>query len=262
MNLNLSGKHALVCGATQGIGRAAAFELASLGAAVTLVARNEDTLRKTLTELPATDDQRHGFICADFTKPDALKETVTAYLQKNNSVHILVNNTGGPPAGPASDANNEQFVAAFSQHLLCNHILAQAVLPGMKSAGYGRIVNVISTSVKQPIKGLGVSNTVRAAVANWAKTLAGEVGAFGVTVNNVLPGPTATTRLKSLIEAQAAKSGESIEKVTAEWVKEIPLGRIGEASEVGAAIAFLASPAAAFITGINLPVDGGRTASL
>lgn len=261
MDLSLKNKTALICGSTQGIGKASAIEIALLGATVVLVARNEEALKKTLTELDSSKGQKHAYIVADFTKPDELKKKAEEYTKKN-TIHILVNNTGGPAGGPILDARTEEFTQAFSNHLICNHILVQAVVEGMKKEKYGRIINIISTSVKQPIKGLGVSNTIRAAVANWSKTLAAELGAFGITVNNVLPGGTNTERLKTLLEARAKKAGISTQEEQKEWLKEIPAGRFADASEIASAVAFLASPAAAYINGINVPVDGGRTGNL
>lgn len=261
MNLDLSGKRAVVCGSTQGIGKASAIELALLGANVTLVARNEESLRSTIKELHTASGQKHDYVVADFSLPDQLKETIGRFL-KNKEVHILVNNTGGPPAGQAIDASPEEFIRAFSSHLICNQIMVQAVVPFMKVAGYGRIINIISTSVKVPLRGLGVSNTTRGAVANWAKTLSFELGSFGITVNNVLPGTTMTGRLDSIIKNKAEKTGKSYEEVKNEMIAEVPAGRISEPYEVAAAVAFLASPAAGYINGINVPVDGGRTGSL
>jgi 3-oxoacyl-[acyl-carrier protein] reductase len=261
MDLNLSGKRAVVCGATQGIGKAAAEELAKLGANITLVARDEGKLKIVLGELTKSANQKHDFLVVDFNMPEDVKLTADIYSQ-NNPVHILVNNTGGPPAGPAIDARTFEFLNAFQAHLICNQYLVQAFVPSMKKAKYGRIINVISTSVKAPIKGLGVSNTIRGAVANWAKTLSFELAQFGITVNNVLPGATMTGRLESIIKGKSKASGKSAEEVTKEMVDEIPAGRIGEPHEVGAAIAFLATPAAAYINGINVPVDGGRTGNL
>jgi len=261
MDLNLKGKRAVVCGSTQGIGRASAIELAMLGASVTLIARNEEKLNSTVQELPATHGQRHDYIVADFSSPEDLRKKIEAY-SKSNVAHILVNNTGGPPAGPAINATLDEFTSAFSAHLLCNHILVQALLPGMKSEKYGRIINVISTSVKIPIRGLGVSNTIRGAVANWSKTLSVELAPFGITVNNVLPGASMTGRLESIIRNRAEKSGMSFDKAKEEMTAEVPAGRISEPHEVAAAVAFLATPAAGYINGINLPVDGGRTGSL
>ncbi|MEP7326052.1 MAG: SDR family oxidoreductase [Gemmatimonadota bacterium] len=260
---NLAGKHALVCGSTQGIGFACATGLAGAGARVTLLARNREHLEQVRSGLPhAGAENPHQYLVADFAEPEMVRAVVTEGLHRLGTVHILVNNTGGPPAGPVVDATEQQFLSAFAAHLFCNQVLVQATLPGMKAAGYGRIVNVISTSVKQPIKGLGVSNTVRGAVASWAKTLAGEVGQFGITVNNVLPGATMTGRHHSLIQARSKGSGRSVEEIEQSMKAEIPLGRFAAPEEVAAAVVFLASPAASYITGINLPVDGGRIGSL
>jgi len=261
MNISLENKHAIVCGSSQGIGRAAAIELASLGATVTLIANIEDELKQVCAELSKKFSQQHDYICADFSKPEELKMQVEKYVI-GKTIHILINNTGGPKGGPITEAKQEEFVSTFTMHLLCNHILVQAVLDGMKKEKYGRIINIISTSVKQPIKGLGVSNTIRAAVANWAKTLAGEVARFGITVNNILPGSTETQRQRSLFDIKAEREKKSLEEIKAEAIAEIPMTRFASPEEIANAIAFLASPAAAYITGINLPVDGGRTGNL
>lgn len=262
MNLELNRKTALVCGSTQGIGKAAAMELARLGASIVLLARNEVSLQQTLAELPKSQGQDHHYLVADFSKPLELKNVITAYLNAGGQIHILINNTGGPKGGAIKDATTDEFLLAFNQHLICNHILAQALYPGMIESGYGRIINVISTSVKQPLPNLGVSNTIRGAVANWSKTLATELGAFGITVNNVLPGATNTARLQSIAKIKADQFNESIDDVFAEMASETPMKRIAQVEEIAAAIAFLASPAAAYINGINVPVDGGRTKSL
>ena len=261
MDLNLLGKRAIVCGSTQGIGKASAFELALLGASVTLIARNEETLAQAVSALDSERGQKHNYLVADFAFPDQLKKVIEDYT-KHNVVEILVNNTGGPPAGLAIDALAEDYLNAFRSHLICNQILTQAVVRGMKEKKYGRIINIISTSVKTPIKGLGVSNTIRGAVANWAKTLSVELAPFGITVNNVLPGATMTQRLESVLREKAEESGKTMDMVKQEMVADIPAGRISEAHEVAAAVAFLASPAAGYINGINVPVDGGRTKSL
>ena len=257
MDTNLKGKNALVCGSSKGIGLAAAIELASLGANITLVSRSASIMASLTRQLDTQKGQHHDFLAADFSDPDDLKRKITG-LVATKAIHILVNNTGGPPAGPITEASEEAFLDAYKKHLICNHLLAKAVLPKMQKEGYGRIINVISTSVKAPLSGLGVSNTVRAAVANWAKTLANEVGSFGITVNNVLPGATDTGRLKEIIVNKAAKSNQSEAEVKAKMEGQIPLGRFAEPSEIGAAIAFLASPAASYITGVALAVDGGR----
>jgi 3-oxoacyl-[acyl-carrier protein] reductase len=262
MNLDLTGKKALVCGSTQGIGKAVALELAQMGATIVLVARNIESLEKVKNELDVSKGQKHDFIAADFSFPEQLKEKIDHYVAGNGPIDILVNNTGGPPGGPIVNAKTEEFINTFNSHLICNHILVQAVVEGMKSKCEGRIINIISTSVKLPLKGLGVSNTIRAAVANWAKTLSLELAPFGITVNNLLPGATNTVRLSSIIEAKASKTGHSKEFLRDEMLAEIPAGRFAEASEIANAVAFLASPAAAYINGINLPVDGGRTGNL
>jgi 3-oxoacyl-[acyl-carrier protein] reductase len=262
MNLDLKGKTALVCGSTQGIGKAAAIELAQLGARIVLISRNELSLKEVLQQLPTPNGQAHTFLTADFSQPSQVGEVVRDFVNKGNKIHVLVNNTGGPPGGPIVNATIDAFEAAFRQHLECNHLLVQAVAEGMKQEKFGRIINVISTSVKQPLRGLGVSNTVRAAVANWSKTLSVELAPFGITVNNVLPGATATSRLSSIIDARSSQSGRSHESLEAEMLHEIPAGRFATPEELGSAIAFLASPAAAYINGINLPVDGGRTSCL
>ena len=262
MNLDLKNKRAIVCGSTQGIGKAVAMELALLGANVTLIARNEQALKQTKSELSNNGSQLHSYICADFSEPQKLKELVEQFIQRSGFVNILVNNTGGPPAGPIVNANVDEFLSAFNNHLVCNHLLTQACIEGMKQSGYGRVINIISTSVKQALPNLGVSNTIRAAVGNWAKTMANELGKFGITVNNVLPGATATQRLSNIIDNKALKTNKNNDDVKKEMLQEIPLGRFADASEVAGAVAFLASPAAAYINGINLPVDGGRTSSL
>lgn len=261
MDLDLSGKRAIVCGSTQGIGKAIAIELALLGAAVTLFARNEERLRSVLSELARDAGQDHQYLVADFAQPEKVKAVITAYTSTND-VHILVNNTGGPPGGRAIDAEPEAFSQGYAQHLVCNQILAQACLEGMKRSGYGRIINVISTSVKVPIRGLGVSNTVRGAVASWAKTLAAELGSYGITVNNLLPGAFETGRMRALVQTRAKEADKTEKEIFEGMIREIPVGRIGDPREIGAAAAFLASPAAAYINGINLPVDGGRTPTL
>lgn len=262
MDLNLKGKNALVCGSTQGIGKAAALELAQMGANLTLVARNEERLKQAVADLDQSQNQQHDYLCADFSNPEDLANQLNAYLSNNKTVHILINNTGGPPGGPIAIAGIDQFRAAFEMHLICNHVLTTAVKEGMQAAGYGRIINVISTSVKQPLNGLGVSNTIRGSVANWAKTMANELGMYGITVNNILPGATNTIRLRSIIESKAKKQGKTIEEVSNTMKSAVPAGRFAEANEVANAIAFLASPAAAYINGINVPVDGGRTKCL
>ena len=262
MNIDLTDKRAIVCGSSQGIGKAIAIQFAASGASVVLVARNEESLRNVLREMPATKKQNHNFIVADFSNPDELKTKMHNYVSENPPVHILVNNTGGPKAGEAYSADISEYIQTFSNHLVCNQILVQSVLEGMKKEKYGRIINIISTSVKQPLKNLGVSNTIRGAVASWAKTLSSELAQFGITVNNILPGATKTERLFTLFKNRAKATGKSEEEVSAEWLKEIPAMRFAEPEEIAYAATFLASPYAAYINGINVPVDGGRTLCL
>ncbi|GMG86787.1 SDR family oxidoreductase [Biformimicrobium ophioploci] len=262
MNLDLTGKRALVCGSSQGLGKASAIELALLGASVTLFSRNTEKLQAVLAELDTSKGQQHHVLVADFTDPAAVKDALERHLAETGSFQILVNNTGGPAPGLANAADSQAFVDAFNLHLVNNHNLVQALMPGMKEAGYGRVINVISTSVKVPLNGLGVSNTVRGAVASWAKTLASELGQFNITVNNVLPGATNTVRLEAIITNKAKKAGVSEAQMAEEEKSIIPMRRFGEAHEFGSAVAFLASPAASYINGVNLPVDGGRTGCL
>lgn len=256
----LDNRRALVGGSSQGIGRACAMELARLGAEVTVVARDESALRKVAAELASVGGRDHRYMNVDFTDPSGLQTRVAAHLKDVGAIHILVNNTGGPPHGALTEAKPEQFVQAISNHIVCNQLLVQTLLPGMKSGGYGRIVNIISTSVIAPINGLGVSNTTRGAVANWGRTLAGELAPFGITVNNILPGYTATTRLQYLFQAKAEKAGTSPGEIERRTIERIPMGRLAKPEEIAAVVGFLASPGASYLTGVNLPVDGGRTA--
>lgn len=260
MNLNLNNKYALVCGSTRGIGKAIAMALAREGVDVTLVARNEDKLKGVLSELP--NKGHHDYIVADFSNPDDLYFKVISFIQKKHGFHILINNTGGPKSGNILDATISEFENAFTLHIKCNHLLAQAAIPFMQQEGYGRIINIISTSVKEPIPGLGVSNTIRAAVGNWSKTLATEMGAQGITVNNVLPGFTDTERIAEIIKVKAHNEGVTIEEMTETMKNYSPAKRFATPGEIANAVVFLASEAANYINGINLPVDGGRTKSL
>ena len=261
MNLSLKEKNAVICGSTQGIGLAIAKELALLGANCTLIARNEETLKKVIPDLDTSLGQHHGFHVADFSKPAEVRSMIEEHV-KHHAVHILINNTGGPPAGMIMDAKEEDFLKAFNQHLICNHILTKAVVPSMKKEGYGRIINIISTTVRIPLKNLGVSNTIRGAVASWAKTMANELGQFNITVNNLLPGNISTQRLASLIDTNAKNANTGTDKVEQSMKNEIPMKRFGEPSEIAAVAAFLASPAGSYVSGVSIPVDGGKTGSI
>lgn len=258
MNLGLTNKNALVCGSTQGIGKATAIDLANEGVNITLLARNEDRLEEVLGELPQNGNQKHTYLVADFSDSNQVKKIIS----KHNNYHILVNNTGGPKSGSIYQASSTEFLEAFQMHLITNQLLVQAVVPYMKSENYGRIINIISTSVKEPIPGLGVSNTIRNAVANWAKTMAGELAEFGITINNVLPGFTETARLDQIIKIKATQGGTSEEAMAQIMKNYVPAKRFAKPEETAHAVTFLASAAASYITGINLPVDGGRTKSL
>lgn len=258
----LTGKRALVCGSSQGIGKAIALYFAEQGAEVILLARDEPALKTLCEALDTARGQKHRYWTADFTYPEQVKKCLDEGLERQEPVHILVNNTGGPPGGLLYEAKTEELQKALTQQLICSHILVQGLLDGMKKAHYGRIINIVSTSVKQPIPGLGVSNTVRGAVANWAKTLAGELAPWAITVNNILPGATETARLSAIMEAKARELNQPIGAIAEEFKRAIPMKRFARPEEIAHAAGFLASASAAYITGINLPVDGGRTMSL
>lgn len=262
MIISLENKNAIVCGSTRGIGRAIAFELAKSKAHITLIARNEEKLLQLIKELPNDSNRPHNYICVDFNNPEELRTKLTKYTPNNPPVHILINNSGGPKSGPIVEAKIEEFQQALTSHLFCNHILAQAFIPGMKSEAYGRIINVVSTSVRQPLNNLGVSNTTRAAVSGWAKTLANELAPYKITVNNILPGPTRTDRLIEILETRRKKSNMTLEEAEIDYIKDVPVGRTAEPEEIAYATVFLASEQASYITGHSLPVDGGRIKSL
>ena len=262
MNLKLNSRTALVCGGSQGLGLATAKELALLGANVIIASRTADTLAEALKQLDTNGGQQHHYLVVDLSAPETAKSIVAAWLLKNGAIHILINNAGGPPSGPMIETNAAELEKAFNAHVISSHLLAQLLVPGMQQAGYGRIINILSTAIKQPINGLGISNTIRAAMANWAKTLANEIGHGGITVNNVLPGYNNTDRLKYLFTNQAMQQGVTEKDIEKNIINTIPAKRLGEPEEFGAVAAFLCTPAASYINGINIPVDGGRTASL
>ncbi len=262
LTTSLEGFNAIVCGSSSGIGKATAIEFSNLGANVTLFSRNETKLKETLSLLSNNEKQKHQYLVGDFDNAAAIKEIINIHVESNNSYHILINNSGGPKPGPITTADSDNFSNGFNRHLICNHILFQALFSNMKKIKYGRIINIISTSVKQPIAGLGVSNTIRGAVASWAKTLSFEVGEYGITVNNILPGFTDTERLSSLIDALSSSQNTPVEDITKAMQLQVPVKRFGKPEETAKAIAFLASPAAGYINGVSLAVDGGRLTSI
>src|SRR5690606_15253146 len=261
MDLDLSNRHALVCGASEGIGRAAAEELAALGATITVLSRREGVLREVVAGLAGGADRGHALAVADSSDTAGLAKAVGAVVARR-PVHILVNNTGGPPGGPLHAAEVAEFEEAFRRHVIANQVLLQAVLPGMREAKWGRIVNVVSTSVREPIPGLGVSNTTRGAVASWAKTLSRELAGDGITVNNVLPGFTETGRIEQIVRNRVSAEGKSEDDIRAAMPAGVPAGRFATPEEAGGVIAFLRSPAAAYVDGVSLAVDGGRMHSI
>lgn len=259
MTKNLSGYRALVCGASAGIGAATALALAEKGVEVILLARRKERLQTLKEEIEAKGGSAIVLI-GDLDQRDKVVEEVERLAQEA-PIHILINNTGGPKGGPILQATEEEFLTAFSRHILSAHRLVQTLISGMKQAGYGRIINVISTSVYEPIPNLGVSNTTRGAMASWAKTVSRELPPK-ITINNVLPGFTDTERLSQLKKGRATKSGSTEDAVHKAWMAQVPEGRLAKPEETAAAIVFLASPEASFIRGVSLAVDGGRLRSI
>lgn len=260
MKIDLTNKTALVCGSTQGIGKAIAVQLAECGATIILLARNEDKLKSVIQELSVIQGQKHQYLIADYSN----NESVKALIPQINKlpIDILINNTGGPPAGKAIDAPIEEYFSAFSNHLINNQLMTQAVISNMKNNQFGRIINIISTSVKVPLHNLGVSNTIRGAVGNWSKTIANELAPYQITVNNILPGATETERLTGIISIKAHKLSKPNDEIKDEMLMEIPMGRFAKPEEPAYAAAFLCSHFASYITGTNVVVDGGRTPCL
>lgn len=261
MPQSLEGKRALICGASSGIGLACAQEMARKGAAVTLVARTRDSLIEACQSLDRELGQEHTHIEADFTAPGEAQATVAAHQRETGHFHILMNNTGGPPSGMTINADSEDFRTAFDMHVICSQLLARTLVPGMKEAGYGRIINILSSTVIMPIRSLGISNTIRAAMANWARTLASELAPFGITVNNVLPGFIKTERLDELFVAKAERLGVTPGEVADNVLQRIPCHRLGRPEDVAGLTAFLAAPTSDYINGVSIPVDGGRVAA-
>tara|TARA_B100000945_G_scaffold318417_1_gene323227 strand:+ start:1558 stop:2295 length:738 start_codon:yes stop_codon:yes gene_type:complete len=244
--IDLKGKRALVCGGTSGIGKATVASLKQNGAEVVILSRSasgKDTISCDLEDL------------------ESLRTLVSKEIETNGPFQILINNSGGPPSGPLIEAQPNDFEKAFLRHVLASQTLVQLLLEGMKSSNYGRIINIISTSVKEPIPGLGVSNTIRGAMASWSKTLSKELPS-DITINNVLPGFTNTERLTELKKTLSLQKGISQEEVESAWLSTVPEGRLADPSELGQVVAFLSSPAASFVRGTSIPVDGGRTGSI
>jgi 3-oxoacyl-[acyl-carrier protein] reductase len=261
MDISLKGKWAVICGSSKGIGLATAKELANNGANCILMARNAVALEGAVKQLAQSGDQKHSYSATDFSDPAIVEEGIKKIIAEHR-IEILINNTGGPKAGPILDASADDFERTFRQHLVCNQILARTVVPGMREAGYGRIVNIISTSVKTPLPNLGVSNTIRLAVASWAKTLANEIGQYNITVNNILPGLTETQRLDELVKHVAASVNKEADFIEKQLKDSIPMKRFGKPEEIANVISFLVSPAASYVNGVNIAVDGGRTPAL
>ncbi|MCH9743518.1 MAG: SDR family oxidoreductase [Gammaproteobacteria bacterium] len=262
LDLNLYGKKALVCGASQGMGKACAIELADMGADIILLSRNEAKLKKTLTSLSTSKKQKHQYICIGLKHTDALKKAIEPYLESDCAIEILINNSGGPQPGKIQAADIQSFQSAFDSHLKASVLLSQLLIPGMKKAQFGRIINIASTSVKTPLENLGVSNTVRWAVAAWAKTLSYEVAQYGITVNTVLPGSIDTDRMKDMIHVTAENENCSDEQARRLIEANIPAGHLGTTKQFADVVAFLASPAANYVNGVALAIDGGRTRAL
>ena len=261
MEINLKNKTAWVFGGSKGIGRSIAIHLAKCGANILLISRNSINLNKVKNELAVDVGQEHDILSIDMVKTKQVSTVFKKYYNLN-AVDIIINNSGGPAGGLAHTADPEEYLLAFNQHLISAQFVTSLALPIMKKKGFGRVINIISTSVKQPIRGLGVSNTIRGAVANWSKTLSLELGKYGITVNNVLPGATKTNRLAELIKKTATKNNTTESLVIENMKKTIPVGRFADPEEIAYVVSFLCSDFANYINGINVPVDGGRTASL
>jgi 3-oxoacyl-[acyl-carrier protein] reductase len=262
VDFGIRGKIALVSASSRGLGRAIAEELAAEGANLVVCARGEDALRLAADEIRKRSGVEVLEVAADVSDPAGLDRVAGAALKKFGKVDILVTNSGGPPSGPFESLAPEAWDAAVRLLLLSAVGLARAVLPGMKERRWGRILNVTSIAVKQPIEGLMLSNSLRAAVTGFARTLANEVAPFNVTVNNLMPGYTRTDRVEQLARAAGERSGVSTKETFAKWEKEIPMGRLGEPREFAALAAFLASERASYITGSSIAVDGGWIRSL
>jgi len=262
MDLGLTNKVALVAAASRGLGRAVAEELAAEGASLIICSRSEEKISQTAKEIAESTGARILGVAADVSSPDDVSRLTRLAMERFERIDILVTNAGGPPAGPFESFSLEQWDAATNLLLRSVVALTHAVLPGMKDRGWGRILNITSIAVKQPVENLLLSNSLRAGLTGFARTLANEVAADGITVNNVLPGYTRTERLDELAEMMAEKQGISPSEFRGKWEQEIPMRRLGEPREFAAAVAFLASERASYITGTSIQVDGGWIKSL
>lgn len=256
----LEGKTALICGASRGIGAATARIMAKAGANVILASRSEEQLNTLLSEISSLGEGKHQILVLDLEDTGSLAGRIQPILDQG-PIHILVNNAGGPPGGPLLNASVEELAQPFTRHLHAAHTLVKLLTPGMIMADYGRIIQIVSTSVREPIPNLGVSNTLRGAMASWAKSLSRELHP-SITINNVLPGFTDTQRLGSLAQSIHERTGKSIESIHDGWMSQVPIERLIDPLETASVIAFLASPAAGAIRGVSLPVDGGRLRSI
>ncbi len=261
MNISLEGKKALVGGSSAGIGKAIAIQLAKSGASVTIMSRSENKLKAIVADLPTDKGQKHQYIKVDFTNFDSFKNIISEYF-KSNSVDILVNNTQGPPAGSALDKSIDDYQAAFDLLFKTVVYTTELALEKMRANKFGRIINVSSVSVKEPLSYLVLSNSIRTAVTAWAKSLTMDVGPDNITINNTLTGYFNTERIEEIIRRKSAKTGISEADVRKTMESEVSVKRMGDPEEYANLVTFLASDLAGYISGINIPIDGGRLKSL
>lgn len=261
MEISLVGKKALVGGASRGLGKAIAMQLAQCGAEVTLMARNSEKLKAVLAELPVNDGQQHNYLVVDFADFEQFKLIIEEWF-KHHQVDILINNTNGPAAGGVMDKSINDYQQSFDLLFKTVCFVTMEALKGMQASSYGRIINLSSISVKEPLQNLVLSNSIRSAVINWAKTLARELAPLGITVNNILTGYFDTERLDEINRLQSEKKGIQLDAYKEAMKQEIPMGRFGKPEEFGHLIAFLASDYASYITGTNIPIDGGLLKSV
>jgi len=262
LDLGLKNKIALVCGSSKGLGKATAKCLALEGASVILCSSNPDNLQKAKRDIQEVSTAEVTAISANLSEHDDVSRLIEILFKQYSCIDILVNNTGGPPPGKFEELSIDAWRKAYEAMFVSAVMLTQSVLPGMKSQRWGRILNITSIAVKQPVENLILSNSIRAGITGFARTLANEVASFGITVNNILPGFTRTERLVNLAEETAGRKGVSIEEAYQTWVKDIPMNRLGEPEEFGNVVAFLASERASYVTGASITVDGGWVRSL